>query len=237
MPLFYYHLIAIPLYSFLYLRYKNGNEKAKSLLLYALCALCVIFYFINNHYFFLRGSHILTMLPLQLCNIGVFLIPITIIWKRPYLLDFVFYVSALGALAALLTPNSDYSDIPYSLMTLSFYISHSILAVVPLMLAGWGFYKPQPSIKKALRLSATVLILAGGLHLLNLILGKVFAVEANYFFTVIQYSAPINPVFELFSKLIPYDFFFLIPALPILYLYMALVAVLSRTRPSVELKG
>lgn len=231
MPLFYYHLVATPVFCALLIGFRRRSERAKYQALYGLCAICLIFYLVNDYYFYIRGSHLLTMLPLQLCNIGVFLIPITVLSRKPLLQDFVFYLSVPGALAALMTPNADYSDIPYSMMTISFYISHFVIAIVPLLMAGWGLYRPEPSARKALRLSATVLVLAGGLYLFSIFLNRTLDIGANYFFTIIEYSAPINPVFALFARIIPYNFVYLIPALPILYIYMGIVYALTKVKP------
>lgn len=227
-PLLYYHLVSIPVFFLLLFVFRAKKERTQLLVLYTMCTLCVIFYLINDYYFYIRGTQIFAMLPLQLCNIGVFLIPIAVITRKPLLQDFVFYLSVPGALAALLTPNADYSDIPYSMMTFSFYLSHYVIAVVPLLLAGWGIYKPTPSVRKALRLSVTVFVLAGCLHLFNLFLNNTLDIGANYFFTVIEYSAPINPLFALFATLIPYDFFYLLPALPVLLIYIVVVYLITK---------
>lgn len=230
-PLLYYHLIAAPVFCILFFAFRAKSERTKYTVLYSLCFICVVFYLVNDYYFYIRGSHLLSMLPLQLCNIGVFLIPITVLTRKPLLQDFIFYLSVPGALAALLTPNADYSDIPYSMMTFSFYVSHFIIAVVPLLLAGWRLYKPEPGVRKALRLSVTVLILAGGLYLFSQFLNRTMDVGANYFFTIIEYSASNNPIFALFARLIPYDFIYLLPALPILYIYIGLVYLAARIKP------
>jgi hypothetical protein len=50
-------------------------------------------------------------------------------------------------------------------------------------------------------------------------------VEANYFFTIIKYSAPRNPAFDLFSKIIPLNLFYLLPGLFILWIYIPLISL------------
>lgn len=229
-PLFYYDIAAVIILCFLFISLRSKSNDIKRSTLYVMCSVNFIFYIINVYYFYKRGDNILTLMPLQLCNIAVFLVPIAIILNKQIILDFVFYICAPGALAALLVPSSDYIGITYSLMTISFFAFHFIIVAIPFLLAGWGIYKPEPSIKKALKLSITVFALAGVMHLLNLCLGALFHVEANYFFTIIKYSAPSNPLLELFSKIIPYDLFYLLPALLVLYIYMIIIYVLISLR-------
>lgn len=173
----------------------------------------------------MRGDSILTMLPLQLCNMAVFLIPLTLLLKKRVLYDFLFYVCALGAFIALIIPSSDYIGQTWSLMTISFFVFHSIIVIIPFLLAGWGFYRPAPTVKSVLRLSLVIFAVALFLHLLNLAFGKWLGVEADYFFTIIKYSAPRNPAFELFSRIIPIDLFYLLPGLLILWIYIPLISL------------
>jgi len=139
MPLFWYHIIAIPVFFTLLIVFKARTQRVKLLVLYIMCVLCILFYLINNYGLYIQGSHLLAILPLQLCNIGVFLVPYTLLTRKPLLQDFIFYLSVPGALAALLTPNADYADNPYALMTISFYIGHYIIVAVPLLLVPY-FY-------------------------------------------------------------------------------------------------
>lgn len=220
-PLLYYYILALFTYISL-MQLGKRNKKIRMPILFILCTLNFIFYLINDYYFYIRGDNLLTMLPLQLCNIAVFLLPLAVFTKKQLLYDLIFYICALGALAALLVPNNDYVGITYSLMTISFFIFHYIILLLPLLATGWGIYDPSPTVKKALLLSVTLFSFAGVMHLLNLFLG-IFGVKADYFFTVIIYSAPTNPAFDLLSKMIPIDFLYLLPALSILYLYMLIV--------------
>lgn len=227
MPLFYYDVAAIIVFITLYITFNKKSVRVKERVLYVLCGINFVSYLINDYYFYIRGSHILTLLPLQLCNIAVFLVPAAIASKKQLLLDFVFYVCALGAFAALVIPSSDYLGITYSLMTISFFIFHFMIVAVPFLMMGWGMYNPVPTIKKAVNLSIAVLVIAGFMYVLNLALRAAFGVEANYFFTIIKYSAPNNVVFEMLSKIIPYDFFYLLPVLIVLYIFMGIVYLIE----------
>jgi hypothetical protein len=91
------------------------------------------------------------------------------------------------------------------------------------MMAHWNLYDPKPSLKKAIHLTIMVLAIGGTLHLFNVFMYQNFQIQANYFFTIKDWSAPTNPAFALFATWIPYDFFYLLPALPILYVYMMIL--------------
>ena len=224
-PLFYYDVSAIGIFLLIFLGFGKQSDKTKAKVLYLLCIINFFAYIINDYYFYKRGDSILTLLPIQLCEIAVFLIPLTLLLKKQVLYDFLFYVCALGAFIALIIPSSDYIGQIWSFMTISFFIFHSIIVIVPFLLAGWGFYLPAPTVKSVIRLSIAIFVIALFSHILNLALGKWFGVEANYFFTIIQYSAPSNPVFELFASIIPINLFYLLPGLLILWIYIPLISL------------
>ena len=227
-PLLNYYLLTVIFVMVSYSLYKNKSSESKVRYLYILCVINFLAYLWNLYYFFIYGSHILTLLPLQLCNIAVFLIPASLILKKTILMDFAFYLCLPGALAAILIPSNDYA-IVYSGMTISYYIFHGLIFLIPLMMAHWKLYDPQPSVKKAIRLTVMVLLLGGTLHLFNVFMYQTYRIPANYFFTIKDWSAPTNPAFALFAKWIPYDFFYLLPALPILYIYMLILFGISKT--------
>lgn len=172
-------------------------------------------------------SRILGLVPLFYYDAAAIAVYLSLFlgFKKRILYDFIFYICALGALIALIIPSSDYIGQTWSLMTISFFVFHSIIVIIPFLLAGWGFYTPEPTVKSVLQLSAGIFVIALFLHLINLAFGRWFGIEAGYFFTIIEYSAPRNPAFELFSKIIPVDLFYLLPALPILWIYMPLVSL------------
>lgn len=221
-PLMNYYLLTVVFVTVSFTVYRNKSNDAKIKYLYGLSIINFLAYVWNLYYFFIYGSHILTLLPLQLCNIAVFLIPASLTFKKTILMDFAFYLCLPGALAAILIPSNDYA-IVYSGMTISYYIFHGLIFLIPLMMAHWKLYDPQPSVKKAIQLTVMVLAIGGIMHLFNVFMYQNFQIKANYFFTIKDWSAPTNPAFALFASWIPYDFFYLLPALPILYLYMMIL--------------
>lgn len=202
MQLQWYYVGSIIAVSLILLVFKNESQASRFRFLLVFALINALAYVVNWWFFYNRSEHILTLLPLQLCNIAVFLIPIALIIKKAVLMDFIFFICGLGALAAILVVGSDYQD-TYSLMTFSFYIFHFSVFLIPLLNSIWKFHSLKPSLKSTLNLSVLVLVISGAVHLLNLYLNTVYNIPANYFFTMRLLAAQMNPVFALFCKMDP----------------------------------
>lgn len=226
MQLWLYYLLTFILIGVVLWVYRDRTQVSRFRFLLGMAVLNAIAYLVNWYYFYLRAN-IWTLLPLQLCNLAVFLIPAALLTKKAVLMDFVFYVCGLGALIAILIPSNDYAD-TYSMMTISFYVFHSSIFLIPLLNSIWGFHSLKPTIKSALNLSGLVLVISGSLHLFNVFMNVVYAIPANYFFTMKDLSAPTNPAFALFASWIPFDYFYLSVAFPILFVYMGLIYWISK---------
>ena len=160
-------------------------------------------------------------LPLQLCNINMFLIPIGVLTHRKSVMGFSFYMAPLGAMLAMLFPEPAFTG--YSLLLpriLGFYGTHALLVACGLSLAGMDFY--QPSMKEAPRVLGVYVTLTLAAHALNMILRATVCPEANYFYT---YGADIS-VLNLFWRMIPHPLLYELPAPLLLLAYMSLVQLL-----------
>ena len=189
-------------------------------------------YYVCREYiraYYPNGFNIFNELPLHLCNINLFLIPLGV-WKRNRsIMGFSFFVAPLGALMALLFPEPLFSG--FSLLMpriFGYYVTHAILVVCGLSLATLGFYRPDP--KDIPRILKTFGLLAVGAHLINLLLRLTLCPEANYFFT---YGAEIG-VLKLFWRIIPAPLLYGLPAPLILAGYMYAVCALSRLTQRAE---
>jgi uncharacterized membrane protein YwaF len=227
MQLWFYYTLSVVVVWGLIRSHRSASISQRHRTLLILALINAIAYVVNWWYFYIRSDHILTLLPLQLCNLAVFLIPLALLTRKGVLMDFVFYVCGLGALVAILIPGSDYAD-TYSMMTISFYVFHFSIFLIPVLAAVWNFHSLQPSRRSALNLSLLVLIISLVLHGVNLALNTFLNVPANYFFTMRELAAPINPAFAFFAALIPLDYLYLSFAFPILWIYMALIGGLQR---------
>ena len=92
-----------------------------------------------------NGFNIFNELPLHLCNINLFLIPLGV-WKRNRsIMGFSFFVAPLGALMALIFPEPLFSGFSLFLPRIfGYYVTHALLVVCGLSLATLGFYRPDP---------------------------------------------------------------------------------------------
>ena len=97
---------------------RGRSERCRAAVLIALCAVNIIGFFVYKGFLsrdvqFLQASGLdrfnwFSELPLQLCNINMFLIPIGILTRRRSLLGFAFFVAPLGALMALVFPDAPF---------------------------------------------------------------------------------------------------------------------------------
>ena len=129
---------------------RGQPERCRSAVLIALCAANIIGFFVYKGFLsrdmqFLEVSGLdrfnwFSELPMQLCNINMFLIPIGILTKRRSLLGFAFFVAPLAALMALVFPEAPF--VGYSLWLprmLGFYVTHILIIVCGLSLVTLGF--------------------------------------------------------------------------------------------------
>ena len=209
--------------------FRKKSEKARTILMVSLCAATVVIFFIYKGFLsvdeeFLVASGIDKFnwwdeLPLQLCNINMFLIAIGALTKNKYLLGFSFYTAPLGAFMALATPEPTFIGYPLFMpRILGFYVTHMMIVMLGILIVTLGFYKP--SFKSLPGIIAVFLMVAACIHVVNFILRKTVCPFADYFFT-------FNPkgvsILELFWKWIPCPFLYLLPGLGILAVYMVII--------------
>lgn len=164
-------------------------------------------------------------LPLQLCNINMFLIPLGIIFKNKYLLTFSFYIAPLGALMAMLFPNLDFiNNNLFMFRNIGFYGTHIIIFAMGLMLAPLGYIEPKMKNLKILLISTIIFSL--GAFIVNILLIAITGVEdINYFYVMTPEGISI---LELFWSLIPVKYLYLLPAIVIISLYVLIVDLIYR---------
>ena len=158
-------------------------------------------------------------LPLQLCNINLFLIPLGILTGNRAILGFSFFIAPLGAIMALFFPEAAFDG--YSLLLprmIGFYFTHLLLIVCSISLMTLGFYKPEyadfPNIIIAF------ILLSLGVHFINIILRHTVCPFANYFFS---FGSNVS-ILKFFWNILPIPYMYLlVPALSILSVYMTAV--------------
>lgn len=154
-------------------------------------------------------------LPLHLCNIAVFLLPIASAWNVRWLQSYCFLNCSIGAVAGLILATEEFCNIPLlSPLGIGYYGTHCLILFLCLSFVVFGIYVPR---FRDLPISIGLLFASAGLiHCINLILRATVCPEANYFYT---FGLPGNSIIEAVYNILPYDFFyeflFLIPYIPI----------------------
>ena len=119
---------------------RGKSEKTRERFLIGLCVANIALYFIYKVFLSVDAEFVqvsglekfnwFNELPLQLCNINLFLIPIGILTRKRGILGFAFFIAPLGAAMALTFPEIAFNG--YSLLLprmLGFYFTHLLLIV------------------------------------------------------------------------------------------------------------
>lgn len=164
-------------------------------------------------------------LPLQLCNINMMLIPISVFKKNKPLMAFCFFVGSLGAIMALAIPAYGFEG--YSIFLprmLGFYGTHYLLVMEALALVTFGLYEPE--LKDLPGTVVLLFLIAFLLHAFNMVLRWTgICLNANYFYTV---EPEGNAALELFRRWIPLPYLYLLPCVAGLVPYMLVVLGIYR---------
>lgn len=217
----------------IWLLLRKASERKKVIFLVTLCVINIAVFWVYKGFLsmdrqFLEVSDLAQFnwfneLPLQLCNINMFLIPIGVLARERGLLGFSFYAAPLGALMAMAFPEAAFSGYELFLpRMLGFYVTHGMLLVCGISLVTLGFYRPK--FRDFPRVTLGVLLISLAAHGVNALLRATVCAHANYFFT---YGADIS-ILKLFWSWIPVPYVYLLPAIGILWVYMAVICGLFR---------
>ncbi|MDR1421710.1 MAG: YwaF family protein, partial [Coriobacteriales bacterium] len=91
----------------------------------------------------IKGFELWFELPLQLCNINIWLIPLALALKRRSLLAFCFFTGLLGPFMAIVSPAEGFTGDVLMLRNLGFYVTHGLLLIVSISLLTLGFFRPR----------------------------------------------------------------------------------------------
>ena len=212
---------------------RGKSEKAKRTVLVAACLVTLVGYFLYKYLLSLDADYnIITAnmggfnwwgeLPLQLCNINMLLIPVAVLKKNRAMMSFCFFVGPLGALMALIMPGNGFDG--YSLLLprmLGYYGTHFMIFIEGLALVTFGLYRPR--LRDLPGTVLTILLISLAIFVINLLLRwSGLHPKANYFFSV---ETEGNFLLELFHRLLPFPYLYLLPSLCILVPYMLLIAL------------
>lgn len=173
--------------------------------------------FIQYNQMFTAISMNIKRLPLQLCNIGAYLILISLITKNKKIFNFTLIVNVIGVLFALLMPDLDGKGLFY-LYNMHFIFEHTNILIIPILALSLGLFPKldKKSLKDCLlgftRYFITVLLLGTLFNGLALKTNNSFY-EANYLFMFDKEVATnfFKPFGQLFNKQIQVGHFIFYP--------------------------
>lgn len=224
-------IILLLLTALICLLLRKGSMSKKKRFIVILCTFNIVLFFVYKAALsvdseFLVISNInkfnwFNELPLQLCNINMFLIPIGVLTNKRSVMGFSFFVAPLGALMALLFPDPAFAG--YSLLLprmIGYYLTHAFIFMAGISLAALGFYRPKFSDFGGI--TVTLIAVSVSAHIINMLLRVSLCKHANYFYT---YGANIS-ILKLFWKWIPIPYIYELPSLIILFSYMGAITFL-----------
>ena len=215
----------------LFLILKNRSDKVKIVTLSSISIFNIVFFFIykiwlSNDKEFLEINNLeffnwWAELPLQLCNISMFMLPIGLLLKNNFLKSYVFFISPLAAFMALCFPEPAFTNSSiFLLRNIGFYTTHAIIIILGINVAALKLYKP--TYKGAVMPIITALVLATVMFGVNTILRNTVCPEANYFFT---YQTEI-PLLSTFYSILPVPLLYEVFAVFIIVPYCMLIVFL-----------
>lgn len=115
---------------------------------YIVCLFFAINLFVLYNNFYMTGVTI-SRLPLQLCNLGCYIILLAMITKSQGIFDFIFIANILGTIIAIMVPDASSWKGIYSFFDFHFMYEHMMLFMLPILMVSLGIFK-RPD-KKGLR--------------------------------------------------------------------------------------
>lgn len=195
---------------------KNKSRKTQTITLVIINALCVLL-FVGRMFFGWESSRIynhgskVTLLPLEFCNINIFITLITIITKSKFLQQYLYFASMLGALIPLIIfPECHMitnGNNLFHYMFVDYWFIHTNLFAIPIVMIACGWFKP--SIHYILKILLMVFAVFTFVFICSTILRNFEGFEsANYMYC---YNDTNLPILKQLHHLIPYPYIYLLP--------------------------
>jgi len=161
-------------------------------------------------------------LPLHFCNINLILIPLAIYTRSKTLMAYqVYFGTPLAGLALITVYPAFIGTYIFEFKTFVYFFYHSVLLILPLTLITLKQF--TPSFKNIWQPTLLLVALTSIIHAVNVIFRATgLAYNANYFFT---FGLEGDFFTELLKSIVPYNFFFLIPALLLFVPYVVIITL------------
>lgn len=200
-----------------YLIFRNKSEKAQRIFLYTICFINIGLFIIYKTDKAINHPELFDLwadLPLQLCNMNLYLMPIALKTRSKTLYGYLVFVSLMAAALGILSYDQAYvGRSPFDISVMCYFVDHIIIVVVAMCLVLFGYYKPT----KYENVIISMFIMFGfamTMHSINVIFRATgLSPNANYF---VSYGQAGNFGTEILMKIINVPLLYMIPTACIL---------------------
>ena len=222
-----------------YFLLKNKSEKTKIIVLSSISLCNAAFFFLYKYWLSIDEEFLMinnlekfnwwSELPLHLCNISMFMIPLGLILKNNFLKSYAFFISPICAFMALTFPETAFTNSNiFLLRNIGFYLTHILIIVTGVSIVPLKLYKP--SYKGIIAPIATAGVLATIMFGVNSILRSTVSPEANYFFT----HGTELPILSTFYSICPvpllYEVFCIFIIVPYCLLLVFIINLINKMK-------
>ena len=197
------------------LRGRSPKVQTLVLLVFSLSGIAAILYNL------IRWDSPLQYLPLQLCSFNALVLPFAVVTRNKHLCNLLL-LWCLGALVALILNSEVTTTKIFGEVFNFYYFPHAFEFGIPVLLFKLGLVKKD--VKCVPTTLGVTLIAYTFAHLCNKVInaycissGRGF--QVNYMFSI----QPNNPVSDMFYRLIPHEYWYMLLVLPIVAIYLAAV--------------
>lgn len=218
----------------LYYLLKNKNKKIKTVVLGILSFSGIAAIIFN----LVAWGSPLEYLPFHLCSLNAIVLPIAV-FTRNKKLNNLLLLWSLGAILAVVVNSAQVNYKIFSWTFAFYYFPHVLEFGVPIIMFKLGL--AEKDIKCVKTTLLVTMITYTIVHCINLVLNAYLSnnnildcagnlIQVNYMYSVV----PENPVLALFFSILPYEYWYMYLALPIMLIYLLpmyareIVQVISR---------
>ena len=136
-------LVIIALLAFIV---RRANQYRAELIIRSLAISLFLFYFLRAYMFYryFANFHFLDIVPLHLCIVSAFVLPVTVFIKNKLMWNFSYSVLMPGALMAIITPEDTLNFYhSYGWMPMVFFVWHILVVAIPIMQLASGELVPD----------------------------------------------------------------------------------------------
>ena len=169
----------------------------------------------------------LEYLPFHLCSLNAMVLPVAVITKNKQLNNLLLLWS-LGAILAILVNNAQANFEIFSWTFVMYYFPHVLEFGIPILMFKLKLVEKDVSCIKSTLLITFISYTV--IHFINIHLNNYLEInnivdyagnliQVNYMYSI----KPENPVMALFYQLIPYEYWYMLLALPIIVIYLGFI--------------